>query len=76
MGHGGGQEEQLLRNSQLFPQPHYTQEMLLRKVGGRQGGMPQRMSWATALAVPQTHLPLLVKGDVCTAVGGFEACRL
>lgn len=76
MGHGGGQEEQLLRNSQLFPRPHNTQEMLLRKVGDRQGEMPQRMSWATALAVPQAHLPLLVKGDFCTVVGGFEARML
>lgn len=47
-----------------------------RKGRGRQGVMPQRMSWATAFAVPWAHLLLLVKGDVCMVVSGFEACRL
>lgn len=47
-----------------------------RKGRDRQGVMPQRMSWATAFAVPWAHLLLLVKGDGYMVVRDFEACRL
>lgn len=32
-------------------------------------------SWATMLTFLLAHLSLLVKGDVCTAAQGFDACR-
>lgn len=37
--------------------------------------MPPRRSWATMLAFLRAHLPLLVKGDICTAAQSFDTHR-